>query len=208
MVRCRFTQFMPWDAPVRGRPIRTICKVRSCKSAWTCNWMCARLWLSVASCEVRQKPKKVPLGLARNRKIFVLSYHKAGFASGKCTPGVGKVWERVPATFPERTTLDPDDCIPYLLGEDGGYVVADPEAEERTEDDVQGSGGAGAKDKAGPGLLAFGGLAGKYLTHHALADADKPMPGPVSDELASHFARILGLLGHQAQNTPRKRGLH
>ena len=46
-------------------------------------------------------------------KCFVVSYHKAGFALGKCTPGVGKVWERVPATFPERTTLDLDDCIPY-----------------------------------------------------------------------------------------------
>ena len=28
---------------------------------------------------------------------------------------MGKVWERVPATFPERTTLALDDCVAYLV---------------------------------------------------------------------------------------------
>ena len=55
----------------------------------------------------------MPLGLARNRKKIVTARHKAGFASRKCAPGVGKVWERVPAIVPDRTTLDLDDCIPY-----------------------------------------------------------------------------------------------
>ena len=56
----------------------------------------------------------MPLGLARGQKCFVGVRRIAGFASVRCTLGVGKVWERVPATFPERTTLDLDNCIPYL----------------------------------------------------------------------------------------------
>ena len=48
-----------------------------------------------------KKGKKMPLGLARGRKCFVTARHKAGFASGKCALGVGKVWERVPAIFPD-----------------------------------------------------------------------------------------------------------
>ena len=64
--------------------------------------------------EVRENPKKMPLGLARNRIFFMTARHKAGFASGKCAPGVGKVWERVPAIFLDPTPLALDDCIPYL----------------------------------------------------------------------------------------------
>ena len=55
----------------------------------------------------------MPLGLPETDFFFVTARHKAGFASGKCAPGVGKELERVPAIFPERTTLDLDDCIPY-----------------------------------------------------------------------------------------------
>ena len=62
--------------------------------------------IPVAFYEVREKPKKMPLGLARNRKIFVTARHKAGFALGKCAPGVGKVWERVPAIFQDPTSLE------------------------------------------------------------------------------------------------------
>ena len=50
---------------------------------------------------------------AEGALIFVLFQYKAGSASGKCTPGVVKVWERVPSTFLERTTLDLDNCVPY-----------------------------------------------------------------------------------------------
>ena len=104
---------MPWGGAISGANFKLngapshVGLQLECECTYTC------LWLSVVFYEVHGKTKKMPLGLARNRFFFVTARHKAGFASGKCTPGMGKVWERVPATFPERTTLGLDDCIPY-----------------------------------------------------------------------------------------------
>ena len=56
----------------------------------------------------------MPLGLARDRNPFlVMPHNQAGFALGRCTPGVGKIWERVPTTFLDPTSLALNDCIPY-----------------------------------------------------------------------------------------------
>ena len=85
-MRFRFAEYMPWGAPVRGPPIRMIHKVRSCKSAWICHWICTCLWLSVAFCEDAGKTKKKGAsGQARNRFFFVSVRYKAGSASSKYT---------------------------------------------------------------------------------------------------------------------------
>ena len=85
------------------------------RTSCPCPVVSACLWCLSRSTKCAGK-RKMPLGQARNRKAFVMSHNTAEFASGKCTLGMGKAWERVPATsatFPERTTLDLDDCIPY-----------------------------------------------------------------------------------------------
>ena len=77
------------------------------------------------------------------------------------------------------------------LGADGGFFDADSSKDHEGEEADEAGGGSGSKDTAGPGLLVFGGKAGKYLTHHAMADEGSGTPGPVSDELASFFSRII-----------------
>ena len=70
----------------------------------------------VAVCRVLQSAlntKRIPLGLARNRKTFVRSHNTAGFASDRFTSGVGKIWERLSAPFPDPLVLALEDCIPY-----------------------------------------------------------------------------------------------
>ena len=74
----------------------------------------------VAVCRVlrsaRKNEKNASGGWPEDENV-VTARHKAGFALGKCTPGVGKVWERVPSTFPDPTSLALDDCIPYRRGD-------------------------------------------------------------------------------------------
>ena len=89
----------PYDKLEVQRQVRVVAHV----------WIYTRLWCLSRSTKCAKKRKKMPLGLARGRKCFVISYHKAGFALGKCAPGVGKVWERVPSTFPDPTSLALDD---------------------------------------------------------------------------------------------------
>ena len=85
---------------------------------WTCNSI-ATGYALVCGCLSRstkcaKNRKQCPWGWPETEFFFVTARHKAGFASGRCTLGVGTVWERVPATFPERAALALDDCIPCL----------------------------------------------------------------------------------------------
>jgi hypothetical protein len=65
------------------------------------------------------------------------------------------------------------------MATDEGFI--DDEFEEASE------GESGLELTSGPGLLAFGGKAGKFLTHHALTAEGELTPGAVDDEVASLF---------------------
>ena len=76
------------------------------------------------------------------------------------------------------------------MATDEGYIDDEPEEEKEAE------GESGSEIKAGPGLLVFGGKAGRFLTHHALAADGELAPGAVTDELASLFGRIVPTHSH------------
>ena len=69
------------------------------------------------------------------------------------------------------------------MATDEGFI--DDEFEEVSE------GESGLELTSGPGLLAFGGKAGKFLTHHALRAEGELAPGAVEDEVASLFGRVI-----------------
>ena len=86
------------------------------------------------------------------------------------------------------------------MAADGGFIDANLDDDPEEEGEAGGAEeGSGSRITVGPGLLAFRGKAGKFLTHHALVAEGESAPGLVTDELASLFGRTILTYAHRGE---------